>query len=97
MALTLGAVFSTDEALKIGLVDEIATDKADAIARSEAFLSKFKKIPAMARGITKQFFRKKVIDLMTENREKDVENFVSYVMDPASQKSLQAFMDSKKK
>ncbi|KAG5675604.1 hypothetical protein PVAND_005496 [Polypedilum vanderplanki] len=96
MALTLGSVFTTDEALKIGLIDEVAENKEDALAKSEKFLSLFKKIPKRARGITKQFFRKKVIDLMTNNREKDVEAFVSYVMNPASQKSFQAFLDEAK-
>jgi 3,2-trans-enoyl-CoA isomerase len=96
LSLTLGQIFKTEEALKIGLIDEIASDKADAIVKCEAFLSHFRKIPPMARGITKQFFRKKVIDLMTENREKDVESFVKYVLDPASQKSLQAFLNGAK-
>lgn len=96
MALTLGAVFTTDDALKIGLIDDVASDKTEAIAKCEEFLGRFKKIPSMARGITKQFFRKKVIDLMTSNREKDVESFVSYVLDPTTQKSLQAFMDGSK-
>jgi Delta3-Delta2-enoyl-CoA isomerase len=44
LALTTGQMFSTDEALKVGLIDEIASDKADAIARAEKFLSQFAKI-----------------------------------------------------
>lgn len=97
MALTLGRVFDTDEAYKIGLIDEIAKDKEEAIAKSEVFLLKFKKIPALARGISKQMYRKKVVDLMSGSKDADVKNFVSYVMDPASQASLKAFLERSKK
>lgn len=47
LALTMGTMFSTDEALKIGLIDEIATDKADAVAKAERFLSKTTNIPGI--------------------------------------------------
>ncbi|KAL7040512.1 hypothetical protein ACKWTF_000421 [Chironomus riparius] len=97
MALTLGTIFETDKALDIGLVDEIAKDKADAMAKCESFMLKFKGVPALARGITKQLFRKKIVDLMTENKERDVENFVNYVLDPISQQNLKAFLHGSKK
>jgi 3,2-trans-enoyl-CoA isomerase len=45
LALTTGRMFSTDEALKVGLIDEIATDKADAVAKAEKFLGSLAKIP----------------------------------------------------
>lgn len=48
LALTMGTMFSTDEALNIGLIDETATDKADAIAKAESFLAKTAKIPGIA-------------------------------------------------
>jgi hypothetical protein len=44
LALSTGQLFTTDEALKIGLIDEVATDKADAIARAEKFLLRMSKI-----------------------------------------------------
>lgn len=44
LALTTGRLFTTDEALKIGLIDEVATDKADAIAKAEKFLVGMSKI-----------------------------------------------------
>jgi 3,2-trans-enoyl-CoA isomerase len=45
LALTSGRLFTTDEALKIGLIDEVATDKADAVAKAEKFLVGMSKIP----------------------------------------------------
>lgn len=61
LALTLGKMFTTDEALKVGLIDEVATDKNDLIAKSEAFLAQFAKIPHVARSLTKLSFRSKDI------------------------------------
>ena len=46
LALTMGRMFSTDEAFKIGLVDEVATDKNDAIAKAERFLIGMSKVPS---------------------------------------------------
>jgi enoyl-CoA hydratase/carnithine racemase len=44
LALSTGRLFTTDEALKIGLIDEVATDKTDAIAKAEKFLLRMSKI-----------------------------------------------------
>lgn len=54
MALTLGTMFTTEEALKIGLIDEIAKDKTELIQKCENFIGKFKKIPPIARAYSKQ-------------------------------------------
>jgi 3,2-trans-enoyl-CoA isomerase len=97
MALTLGQIFSTEEAFKIGLVDKVAEDKNEAMSDCINYLSKFKKIPYLARGITKQMYRDKVIKLMITNRDSDIENFVSYIKSPSSQKSLQLFLETSKK
>lgn len=59
LALTTGRMFTTNEALKVGLIDEIATDKADCVARAEKFLSQFAKIPRVARSMTKLSVRSK--------------------------------------
>lgn len=61
VALTTGRMFTTDEALKIGLIDEIANDKTDGIAKAEAWLNKFAKISPTARSMTKLGFRSKDI------------------------------------
>lgn len=45
LALTLGKMFTANEALKVGMVDELASDKADAIAKAEKFLKSFAGIP----------------------------------------------------
>lgn len=54
MALTLGTMFTTEEALKVGLIDEIAKDKTELIQKCEKFIGKFRKIPEIARAYSKQ-------------------------------------------
>lgn len=53
MALTLGTLFSTEEALKVGLIDDIAQDKTECIQKCEKFLLKFKNISPVAREYSK--------------------------------------------
>lgn len=60
-ALTLGKLFKTDEAFRIGMIDEIAADKNEALAKCEAFLLKHQEIPPKARHLTKMGLRGKAI------------------------------------
>lgn len=96
-ALTLGTLFTTDEALQIGLIDEIASDKEDAIARCEKHLLKFSKVDRNARAITKKAFRSKDIAELGDKREQDVELFAFAVNNPQTQKQLEAYIESLKK
>lgn len=96
MALTLGTLFSTDEAFNIGMIDELAVDKADAVAKSEAFLNRFKKVPALARSLTKQQFRIKDIQALEDSRASDVDQFVAAVSNPKVQMSLELYIEALK-
>lgn len=97
LALTQGRMFSTEEALKVGLVDELASDKADALARCEKFLEGFRKIPREARMITKQSFRRPGIEELESNREQDIQLFVYAVTMPQTQKNLEGYLERLKK
>lgn len=96
LALTLGTLFTTEEALKIGMIDEIAADKAEAIAKCEAFLTRFKKIPPLARALTKQTFRIKLIEELEDNRTADIDLFEAAVCNPKVQKSLGLYIENLK-
>ncbi|XP_054286553.1 enoyl-CoA delta isomerase 1, mitochondrial-like [Macrosteles quadrilineatus] len=97
LALTLGKLFPADDALKVGLVDELATDKADALAKAEQFLASFAKVPAMARAYTKQGYRNETIDWLRKNQEKDLQTFLNYVNQPQVQQGLEMYLQSLKK
>lgn len=96
-ALTLGSMFSTDEALKIGLIDDVANDKADALAKCEKFLAQFAKISPDARAITKKQFRSKDIADLETRREEDLQLFLFVVNQPKVQKGLEIYLESLKK
>lgn len=91
-ALTLGTLFTTDEALNVGLIDEIAEDKNEAILKCENFLEQFSKIPANARAITKQAFRAKETQELEESREIDVQQFVASVNQESVQKVIEVYL-----
>ncbi|KAG8286943.1 dodecenoyl-CoA isomerase [Homalodisca vitripennis] len=97
LALTAGKMFTADEALRVGLVDELASDKADALAKAEAFLSTFAKIPAAARNLTKLDFRKDTLDWLRNNQELDLKRFVDYTNQPKVQQGLELYLQSLKK
>ena len=96
MALTLGTLFTTEEALRIGLVDDVGVDKADTIAKCTAFLTRFKKIPPMARALTKQHFRIKEIQALEDNRTADIDLFQAAVSNPKVQQSLELYIEALK-
>lgn len=45
LALTSGKLFSAQEALKIGLIDELVASEEEALASSDKFFGLFKRIP----------------------------------------------------
>lgn len=116
-ALTLGTMFTTDEALnvifsfykgpsirinfflftQIGLIDEVAADKEEAVAKCEAFLGEFRKIAPQARSLTKQMLRKAELIALSENRKQDTELFAYAVNQKKTQAGLEAYMQSLKK
>ena len=57
LALTTGRMFKTDEACKVGLIDEVATNQNDTMLKCDKFLAKFAKISPQAHSMTKMSFR----------------------------------------
>lgn len=91
LALTLGTLFNTEEALKVGMIDEIAANKEEAIAKATGFLDRFKKISPQARSMTKQALRSKDIMELEDNRSQDVDLFCFAVSQPKVQKGLEIY------
>lgn len=96
-ALTLGTLYNTDEALKIGLVDEIAADKTDAIQKCEDFLVKFNTVSPMARSFTKNALRKKDLEELANDRQTDYQSFWTNLIEPTNQERLGEYLQGLKK
>ncbi|CAH2981431.1 unnamed protein product [Chilo suppressalis] len=92
IALTTGQMFTVEEALKVGLIDETASGKDDAIAKCKQFIEKFDKIPPLARAFTKQRVRSAALEWLNNNRQKDLNEFLQFVNTPAVQQSLEMYM-----
>ncbi|XP_033211392.1 enoyl-CoA delta isomerase 1, mitochondrial-like [Belonocnema kinseyi] len=97
LALLQGTLFSAQESLSIGLVDELATDKADAIAKCEKYINSFAKIPGGGRTATKLGLRNNALTWLKNNREKDTEIFINFVKSPKVQAGLELYLQSLKK
>lgn len=97
LALLRGTLFTPEEALNINLVDELASNKDDAIAKCEKYINGFDKIPAEAVGVTKLQLRSNLISWLKNNRQKDTDIFVNFVTSPKVQAGLEMYLQSLKK
>lgn len=97
LALTSGTLFTTDEALKIGLIDEVATDKNDAIAKATKFFERFANVHPMARQLTKMSIRKNDLAGLMEHRDEDMKQFLFFVNQPKVQQGLETYIETLKK
>lgn len=97
IALTSGHMFTTQEALKVGLIDESADNKNDGISKAEAFLNKFSKISPVARATSKSFVRGETIQKLISNRDQDLKLFLMEVENPQTQNSLEMYLEAMKK
>lgn len=99
LALTVGQLYTTEEALKIGLIDEIGNDEKDARMRCETFLKKFSKTPPIPRSLTKRILRQKTLSLLSnpENRIIDTRTFCDYILLPSTQNDLRNYFTTLKK
>lgn len=93
LAMSRGTLFSPQDALKLGLVDEVSDDVA---ARAKIVALEWARIPPFGRVATKKMVRHSAINHLLENRSEDLENFVEMVLDPGTQLALGSYFASLK-
>ncbi|XP_044735782.1 enoyl-CoA delta isomerase 1, mitochondrial-like [Chrysoperla carnea] len=96
-ALTAGRLFTTAEALQIGLIDEIGNSREEIISKCEKFFERFKRISPQARYLSKLATRAKALEDLRTNRQKDLDLFIKTITDPITQKILGMYLQSLKK
>jgi 3,2-trans-enoyl-CoA isomerase len=94
-ALSLGKLYSSEEALEIGLVDDIV-DRDLVLDASLKKATEFAKVPSHARFGSKMLARKPFIDDLIATRDEDVSNFCNFVKNDGVQKGLGAYLDKLK-
>ncbi|XP_014248276.1 enoyl-CoA delta isomerase 1, mitochondrial isoform X2 [Cimex lectularius] len=96
-ALVSGKMFTSDEALVVGLVDELANDKDEAVKKCETFLESQSKLPSLARRTVKLGFRNDTLSRLLNGREADTKLFLDYIFQPKVQQGLEVYLQSLKK
>nr|XP_003702020.1 PREDICTED: enoyl-CoA delta isomerase 1, mitochondrial-like isoform X1 [Megachile rotundata]XP_012137726.1 PREDICTED: enoyl-CoA delta isomerase 1, mitochondrial-like isoform X1 [Megachile rotundata]XP_012137727.1 PREDICTED: enoyl-CoA delta isomerase 1, mitochondrial-like isoform X1 [Megachile rotundata]XP_012137728.1 PREDICTED: enoyl-CoA delta isomerase 1, mitochondrial-like isoform X1 [Megachile rotundata] len=96
MALLRGTLFHPKEALEIGLVDELVPDKTNAISKCQNYIRSFKNIPLKARQKAKSDLRRHNLLWLKENRELDLNEFLTLIQLPKVQAGLKLYIESLK-
>lgn len=91
-ALMNGKLLSTVEAFKLGLIDEIAVDKNDAVKKCEKYLENFKNMNLQPRGITKSHLRQDFMNSIDKIRKQEIDCFVSSIMNEKTQKTIEIYL-----
>jgi len=91
--LQLGTLFTPEEALAIGLVDQLADD---AFESGLKMLKEFTSIPEQARRDCKNQLRKTSVQVVMGAREADVNNFWHAINSPMVQDNLKNYLASLK-
>lgn len=91
LGLSLGKLYTPSEALSVNLVDEIL--KCDEVMpRAIEEAEKWGNIPEMGRVATKRQLRGALLGDLNKNRESDVKWFADFILDPAIQRGIQAYL-----
>ena len=92
--LCLGSMLSADDALAIGLVDDLVPT-ADVVETAHATLAQYIAIPAQARAMTKAMMREATVRATLgtqEGREADLGRFLALVLSDPVQASLGKYL-----
>jgi Delta3-Delta2-enoyl-CoA isomerase len=95
-ALQLGKMYTSDEALTINLVDELA-EPANLMSQAEKQMQAWLKIPSVARELTKSSMRRDRLSKLLVHKEADIEALVEISSKDFVQKSLKTYLESLKK
>ncbi|KAH8260146.1 hypothetical protein KR026_003773 [Drosophila bipectinata] len=95
-ALNQGKLFRTQEALDIGLVDELACNKQEALDKCAAFIATFDKANPVARTLTKRMCREPDVRDLLNDRAGDLRDCVDYVLTPLFQEGLCSHLEGLK-
>ena len=97
LALMMGTLFTSEQALAIGLVDEVHDEHAAVLAAATKKALQLSKIPKEARHITKMLMRQPTIDKLAHGKTEDIGYFCNFIQQPQIQKPMGMYLDALKK
>merc|ERR1712043_48808 len=89
-ALLPGKLFTANEALSVGLVDDVAPSSNETLDLCRAYLLSLSESYASARAMSKGLIRKPSIDALRKNFNEDVDLYVKLIMSDNFQKAADA-------
>ncbi|XP_063697450.1 enoyl-CoA delta isomerase 1, mitochondrial-like [Culicoides brevitarsis] len=95
-AISKRTLFTTEDALKVGLVNEIANTKARAIEKCKEFMVQFEKFDIETRVRMKLRFKLDEIDEFLLMQEEDVQNFLKNIQKESFQEGLDRYLQKLK-
>lgn len=90
MSLWRGTLYTPEQALAIGLVDELHEDPTTRAL--ELATTEFQRIPRHARAASKTLTRQKRLLQFHENRQADLDHFVNFITQDTVQATLQGYL-----
>ncbi|XP_013782319.1 enoyl-CoA delta isomerase 1, mitochondrial-like [Limulus polyphemus] len=96
LSLQLGKQFTVEEALRLGLVDEISPNVEDTIQKAQNILKIWLQVPGTARYRTKIMIREETAEKLIATKQKEINEVVQFIMQDSTQKNLAAYLESLK-
>lgn len=96
IALELGYLFNTEEALQKKMVDKVAPAE-EIMSTAQSEMSRWLKIPNLARVMSKQSMRQETAEKLRSKQDSDIKNFVDFAVQDSVQKSLGFYLEQLKK
>ncbi|XP_060653251.1 enoyl-CoA delta isomerase 1, mitochondrial-like [Drosophila nasuta] len=93
-ALNQGHMFTTEEAVQLGMVDDVAQSKEEALEKCAQFIGSFAKVNPVARSLTKLQFRAADLQRFEKERQKDLDIFMTFINDPQMQEQLGVYLQN---
>lgn len=94
LALLAGALFSTEDAFELGLIDDTAADGPETVRKCEEYLLQFQKFPQSALVATKLMNRRKFIEEFQKGREFDIIEFTTVALAPEAQGVIGKYLEA---
>eukprot|EP00057_Strongylocentrotus_purpuratus_P024520 XP_011678994.1 PREDICTED: enoyl-CoA delta isomerase 1, mitochondrial isoform X1 [Strongylocentrotus purpuratus] len=95
-ALGLGLLYKPDEALNVGLIDQVVPLE-NVVDQAREEIQKWIKIPGVARMASKRMIRESTLTKLRDIREDDINMFTNFIQMEAVQKHLGSYMEKLKK
>jgi 3,2-trans-enoyl-CoA isomerase len=92
--LQLGALISPQEALKVGLLDELAASPAEAETTAARMARRYADVPSDARTRTKLGLRRPLVERLHKEREQERDSFALQVCTPSVQGPMGRYLDA---